>query len=196
MGILNWEQYFFITCLSQYSLWHFLFSGKQRNIVRPKHPNRNIFTDTNRCPSMKPMKWLIVIFTSTTTSASRQRPEWRRWRCATPLKLHIAYMGLFVLTAQTGVVQFAERVLFARLCEFRRFVFCIYSFETERRPNKAHVISMPDYKRKNLPWYGTVRFGSEQRAVSKKVSYERWKREICQRSGSVAEWAVTLLSFW
>ena len=28
-------------------------------------------------------------------SASRQRPEWRRWRCATPLKLHIAYMGAF-----------------------------------------------------------------------------------------------------
>ena len=127
MGILNWEPYFFITCLSQYSLWHFLFSGKQRNIVRLKHPRRNIFTDTNRCPSMKPMKWLIVIFTSTTTSASRQRPEWRRWRCATPLKLHIAYMGFFMLTAQTGAVQFAERVLFARLCEFRRFLFCIYS---------------------------------------------------------------------
>ena len=30
--------------------------------------------------------------------------------------------------------KFAERVLFARLCEFRRFVFCIYSFETDGRP--------------------------------------------------------------
>ena len=27
---------------------------------------------------------------------------------------------------------FAERVLFARLCEFRRFVFCIYNFAVSK----------------------------------------------------------------
>lgn len=30
--------------------------------------------------------------------------------------------------------EFAERVLFVRLCEYRRFIFCIYFCETERRP--------------------------------------------------------------
>ena len=38
-------------------------------------------------------------------SASRQKQEWRRWRCATPLKLNISYIGFFVLSAQIGAVQ-------------------------------------------------------------------------------------------
>ena len=64
----------------------------------------SVFTDTNRCPSMKPMKRLIVIFTSTT----RAHPDKDRSGAADAAPLHLNFIsptwGLFVLSAQTGAV--------------------------------------------------------------------------------------------
>jgi hypothetical protein len=40
--------------------------------------------------------WLIDIFISIIMIASRRKWEWRSISCATPLKLNIAYIGVFL----------------------------------------------------------------------------------------------------